>query len=357
MTLAASRRYYPGFFAALFLVLLRTAIGWHFLTEGLGKLKPSPGEPPFSAETYLRNSTGPLAGWFRSQVPDVDSLEVLARDPSGRPENLKARWRAEFDRLVPHYHLTDEQRAKAEEALKQADQQADAWFADLGNTQNIEKYRADIERLKAKERSTSLLRHERTKYYEDRRALEEVRKGLVAPLNGWTQSLYTSWSQLLTDEQRETYGKPPEPWTSLDRINATTAWVLTLGGAGLLLGLLTPISALAGATLLALFYLSMPPWPGLPVPPNAEGHYWIVNKNMVEFFACLVVASTPNGLWIGLDALLFGWIGRRRGASSAPRSAEGAEPPGSNPAVNGPERDRPRGSADSHKPVTATRSQ
>ena len=32
----------------------------------------------------------------------------------------------------------------------------------------------------------------------------------------------------------------------------------------------------------------------------AEGHYFIVNKNLVEMLACLVIATTPTGLWIGL---------------------------------------------------------
>ena len=64
----------------------------------------------------------------------------------------------------------------------------------------------------------------------------------------------------------------------------------------------------------------MPPWPGLPEAPIAEGHYVYVNKNLIEMLACLVLASTPNGLWIGLDALLFGWIGR--GPRRPPTPAE-----------------------------------
>ncbi len=47
----------------------------------------------------------------------------------------------------------------------------------------------------------------------------------------------------------------------------------------------------------------MPPWPGVPPNPKAEGHYWIVSKNLIELLACLVVATTPSGYWIGLDAL------------------------------------------------------
>ena len=42
----------------------------------------------------------------------------------------------------------------------------------------------------------------------------------------------------------------------------------------------------------------------------AEGHYCYVNKNLIEMLACLVLASTPNGLWIGLDALLSVGCGR-----------------------------------------------
>ena len=32
-------RYYPGFLAAFFIVLLRIAIGWHFLYEGCEKVE------------------------------------------------------------------------------------------------------------------------------------------------------------------------------------------------------------------------------------------------------------------------------------------------------------------------------
>ena len=61
-----------------------------------------------------------------------------------------------------------------------------------------------------------------------------------------------------------------------------------------------------------MIYLSMPPWPGLPPNPRAEGHYWIVSKNLVELIACLVIATTPSGHWVGLDALFFGARRRRR---------------------------------------------
>ena len=102
-------------------------------------------------------------------------------------------------------------------------------------------------------------------------------------------------------------------WTQVDWINLSTMWGLALVGLCLMLGLFTPLAALGGAAYLLMFYLSMPPWPGLPVGKAAEGHYLYVNKNLIELIACLALASTPNGLWLGLDALLFG---RRGGARS-----------------------------------------
>jgi hypothetical protein len=37
-----------------------------------------------------------------------------------------------------------------------------------------------------------------------------------------------------------------------------------------------------------------------------------VSKNLVELLACLVIATTPSGHWVGLDALFFGARRRRR---------------------------------------------
>jgi uncharacterized membrane protein YphA (DoxX/SURF4 family) len=80
----------------------------------------------------------------------------------------------------------------------------------------------------------------------------------------------------------------------------------------LIAGFLTPVAALSAAGFLAMIYLSMPPWPGSPPNPKAEGHYMIVSKNLVELLACLVIATTPSGHWIGVDALFFGARRRRR---------------------------------------------
>jgi hypothetical protein len=35
-----------------------------------------------------------------------------------------------------------------------------------------------------------------------------------------------------------------------------------------------------------------------------EGHYYFVNKNLIEMLALLVLATTRSGCWLGLDGLL-----------------------------------------------------
>jgi uncharacterized membrane protein YphA (DoxX/SURF4 family) len=333
----------------LFLILLRTAIGWHFLNEGLEKLDPTDGKP-FSAEGYLRASAGPLGEWFRSQVPDVYGLEALKRDENGRPAALKAQWDEEFERFAKHYGLDDKQKAECQEALADAQDKLDAWFNDLSHSQQVEKYEADVRHVLEVQNSPETLRYQKAETYEQRRELESTRREILASVKEISDPMHEVWVKTLTDAQREDHGPVRAEMTQLDWINLTTAWGLTFAGLGLMLGFLTPLAALVGAGLLAMFYLSMPPWPGLPEPPNVEGHYWLVNKNLVELLACLVLATTPNGLWIGLDALFFGGIGQRK------RLDPSNEPPGSNPVVvAGP--DRPRNPAETDSsPVTVTRS-
>ena len=141
--------------------------------------------------------------------------------------------------------------------------------------------------------------------------LDGDRKKLTGPLSAQGQTLADAVAALATPEQQASAGTYSPPWSFLDIANFLTMYGLCAMGVCLILGFLTPFAAICAAAFLAMIYLSMPPWPGLPPNPKAEGHYWIVSKNLVELIACLLVATTASGHWFGLDALFFG-RGRRR---------------------------------------------
>ena len=86
-------------------------------------------------------------------------------------------------------------------------------------------------------------------------------------------------------------------------IDFLNEWGLILIGLGLILGLFTRYATLGGIFLLALYYLSHPPFPGLEFAVPAEGNYLIVNKTLIELTALVVLLLFPTGNKLGLDLL------------------------------------------------------
>jgi uncharacterized membrane protein YphA (DoxX/SURF4 family) len=312
-------KYYPGLFAALAIILLRVAIGWHFLFEGWEKLESrASGKEPFSAEIYLRNATGPLAPYFRGMVPDVNGLALM--DPS----QLKAAWSDDVTRIADHFHFDQEQRTKAQKALDDNLRWADYYFHDPENVEKRQKYYHDLAKVQQVEADPTALAFERERAAEGRRSLDADRRALTAPVVEQGNALRAAILNADQIQRWRSTGAATRDWTKLDYINQLTIFGLIAIGVCLILGFMTPWAALGAATFLAMIYLSMPPWPGVPPNPKAEGHYLIVSKNLIELLACLVVAMTPSGHWIGLDALFFGARRRRRLARAAAEAQEQA---------------------------------
>jgi uncharacterized membrane protein YphA (DoxX/SURF4 family) len=310
-------RNYPGFLGAFFLVLLRIAIGWHFLTEGLDKVESTRhGKEPFSAEIYLRNSSGPLAPYFRGMLSDANGLALLD------PTRLKSGWSDTALRIEKHYGFTEDQKTKARTLLDESFAWADVWFNNYENREAREKYLSDLAKVQQTEQNPDAMSFERERAWEARRTLEGDRRKLTAPLVGKGQELADAVVALATPEQQASAGAYSRPLSFLDVANWLTMYGLCAIGICLILGFLTPLAAISAAAFLAMIYLSMPPWPGLPPNPKAEGHYWIVNKDLVELIACLLIAVTASGHWFGLDALFFGARRRRRWARYERRLAE-----------------------------------
>ena len=90
-----------------------------------------------------------------------------------------------------------------------------------------------------------------------------------------------------------------------------TMWGLTLVGLCLILGLFTRLASIGGIAFLSLFYLCNPPFVGYFYSIPTEGSYLVVNKNLVELCALVVIFATGSGRFAGLDRILHGLFARR----------------------------------------------
>jgi len=112
----------------------------------------------------------------------------------------------------------------------------------------------------------------------------------------------------------------------LDNANLITMWGLTAVGVLLMLGLFSRLASLAAIGFLVMFYLANPPFVGYFYSLPTEGSYLIVNKNLVELCALIVVLVTGSGRFAGLDAIVHRLIARRPRvtAPSAPAKVDPA---------------------------------
>ena len=84
-------------------------------------------------------------------------------------------------------------------------------------------------------------------------------------------------------------------------IDFANEWGLTLIGLALILGIFTRIAAWGGVALLTLYYVAYPPFGGYSYGAPSEGAYMLVNKNLIEIFALIILAMTGAGHYFGLD--------------------------------------------------------
>lgn len=166
----------------------------------------------------------------------------------------------------------------------------------------IEKYKLDVARYEANLAAAKLdfnFKHLERQWGE----LQALRSKVTGPIKALDKELRTEARDKLLNSEQLTFGPPTLPREKIDWINLQTTAGLTVLGVLLITGLLTRPAAVAGAVMLMMFYLAMPPWPGVPDAPGPE-HSFIVNKNVIEAIALLAIACLPTGQWFGLDGLV-----------------------------------------------------
>ena len=97
----------------------------------------------------------------------------------------------------------------------------------------------------------------------------------------------------------------------LANADLVTMWGLTAIGVLLILGLFTRLASIGGIGFILLFYLCNPPFVGYFYSIPAEGSYLVVNKNLVELGALLVILATGSGRFAGLDRILHALVVHR----------------------------------------------
>jgi len=153
-------------------------------------------------------------------------------------------------------------------------------------------------------------------------ALQQTSLVILRTLVGW-HFLYEGYTKLLHPAWSPA-GVPLPPWSSAAYLKAATgplaplfhwvgneSWIgsldlavavgLTAVGVSLTLGLFTQSGCGGALALLVTFYLAAVPIGGVDV--RAEGTYLIVNKNLVEACAVLVLLAFRTGSIAGIDRL------------------------------------------------------
>jgi uncharacterized membrane protein YphA (DoxX/SURF4 family) len=357
-----------GLSTRYFLVLLRLVIGWHFLWEGLDKFKST----AWSSEAYLREASGPLAPLFRNLAGD-SLVERLTPGPNNQfPEALAADWNNYFDHFRAYYSLSAEQAQMAELVLRQNMSKTLTWMTAETKLiarplpqgpplmvamtvperlQDLRKKEEQVRNIEENVRPTfgdttfatlldvkGQVRRARAELRADlNKQTGDMKKALAGVLSGGLKMPCAvgggaagalSVPPGLSTEQKqlrpmpEPAGKPIRQWSTLEWSDHIVKYGLVLVGGLLLLGLLTRTACVAGALFLLMFFLAMPPLPGWPENPRAEGHYLFINKNIIEMFALLALATTRSGRWAGLDGLIQFLSPHRHSKKSAGFNAE-----------------------------------
>lgn len=105
--------------------------------------------------------------------------------------------------------------------------------------------------------------------------------------------------------------------TVLKMVDFANMWGLIAIGLGLIVGCFTRLASISGALLLLLYYVTNPPFIGYKYSAPAEGSYIIVNKNLIELFALIVLTLFPTGTIIGLDRILLLFRNKNRKSEMA----------------------------------------
>ena len=263
-------------------------------------LRDGPGEPNASAAQLVSRMPAALdQQWndYLAYVRDVGK-DTLRKDPQ-RGDQMLAEEKLRYVRYLLDFDEYVEGQALAEKKAAPLLEKYRAAVADLRKAQ--ETYRNDPSVFNL---VTLTKKMDEPKRYRALFVAEITRRTdiLKQNLGGFKDAGYKGVSEI--DKTPPRFLWRDWPTTRQEWMDWATRWGLVIAGGCVLIGLFTRLACLGCAFFLITEYLLNSPFPWLPVSPRAEGNYVFVNKNVVELFALLVLATLPTGRWFGLDAIV-----------------------------------------------------
>jgi uncharacterized membrane protein YphA (DoxX/SURF4 family)/DNA-binding ferritin-like protein len=337
-----------SFLAIIALVALRFVIGFHFYMEGSAKVK----EGNFSSAGFLASAKGPLADKFHSLIPDYDGhfrlpelrefmIDKNSDEKTALDKNLGGGDAEDTDnekldkskvfsykRLFEYidsfasrasslHGFTEEQIQDSVEKTTEAKEKLNVVVEDWGS--DISKYLKGFERIE--KNSVDEMRHNVAGMRKQKDSIEYEWKGLArAPLAEidrilWdvekeVNALATS-SQVGKDESSQVgkdvrYEKLRMPDAGPIDVRLVDKYLPIFDmsvGILLMLGLLTPVAALAAGIFLASVVLTQ--FPGYP---GTQPTYY----QAIEMVGCFVLAFADAGRFAGLDFLPWSFWNRKK---------------------------------------------
>jgi len=275
--------------ACFALVALRIGVGWHFLSEGVDKLRNG---KPFTAP-FFGAAKGPFAHLFLDRIWDRDGRVRLNRDQT------KQAWTGYRDKATSTYGFDEGQVKRANQVVTSYLDEADEILADP--KEEVHTYLKGLDRHAANARDAK--REEvsslagQTKMIED--DLKKNRGMWLGRLDKLWEGVEKDIHGIATPQQRlrgrvamGRPGLPPMDATLLDRIIPYSHIAI---GACLILGLFTRTAAWAAVAFLLSVVASQPPWLAGTVPTYYQ---------VVEMLAVIVLATAGAGQHAGLDFIL-----------------------------------------------------
>jgi uncharacterized membrane protein YphA (DoxX/SURF4 family) len=273
---------------------------WMFVRDEILRLTPAQQGERFTALPYLQASAGPFRPLFRALVPDIDGIGRLT------VASAQAALDKRYSEVLDHFAsagrpFTAEQQgrlSKVRDALKVS---ITAALNDPAFRARLEDYRLMRSRV-SRDPAGVNAPFTRERLAEDRKRLDDISGELLGFVTEPLAELDVQAQAIATVSQLGS-GPLPRPGEPSVWIDNAIRYGLTAIGACLILGLFTPVAAVAAAAQLAMFYFASPPWPGLPAA-TMGGHYLYVDRNLIELIAAGLIATTGTGRWAGLDAYL-----------------------------------------------------